>query len=162
MATSAEVPTRFYAFTYSSELTLGRGVGVGEADVLLHATNHSHASTHLRSEPPRTQPSSSPRSMPSTMGQPGPTFADPRRRARLDGAIAAALEAAAVASPRGSKSFARPGAIVSLHRRPRDQARSGQGSKGAGNIGPWCRSSTIVRAAGAGMSTAVLGRWPSD
>jgi len=64
-----------------------------------------------------------------------PTSPDPRRRARPDGAIVAALEAAAVASPRGSKSFARPGATASFRRRPRGQARSGQDGKGAGNIG---------------------------
>src|ERR1700730_11732281 len=35
------------------------GVGVGDANVLRHATNHSRAITDLRSEPPRTQLSSS-------------------------------------------------------------------------------------------------------
>src|SRR6266699_5588730 len=65
--------------------------------------------------------------------------------ARPGGAIAAALEAAAVASPRGSKSFARLVATISLRSCPRGQARSGQDGKGAGNIGRWCGS-----------------RWPAD
>jgi hypothetical protein len=96
------------------------------------------------------------------MGQPGATSADPRRRARPDGAIAAALEEDVV-SPRGSKSFALPDAIVSLRSCPRDQARLGQDWKGAGSIGRWHGTSTMVRAAGAWTSsTAVLGRWPTD
>ena len=78
------------------------------------------------------------------------------------GAIVAALEAAAVASPRGSKSFVLPGAIVSLRSCPRGQARSGQDWKGAGNIGRWCGSSTMVRAAGAWTWTAFLDRSPAD
>src|SRR5262249_41381208 len=57
-------PTRSYAFPHSSKLTRGRGVGVGEANVLLHATNHLRAITDLRSEPLRMQPSSSLHSMP--------------------------------------------------------------------------------------------------
>src|SRR5262249_28530248 len=59
-------------------------------------------------------------------------------------------------------SFALLGATVSLHRRPRGQARSGQDGKGAGNIGRWCGTSTMVRAAGAWTWTALLGRWPAD
>src|SRR5262249_32601267 len=73
-------------------------------------------------------------------------------------ATAAAEEAAAVASPRGSKSFALPGAIVSFHSCPRGQARSGQDWRDPGNIGRWHGTSTVVRAA----LTAALGRWPAD
>jgi hypothetical protein len=82
--------------------------------------------------------------------------------ARPGGAIAAGLEAAAVASPRGSKSFALPGATVSFRSYPRGQARSGQDWKGAGNIGRWCGASTMVQVAEAWTLTAVLGRWPAD
>src|SRR6266700_4666747 len=51
---------------------------VGDANVLLHATNHSRAITDLRSEPPRTQLSSSAAVEVQTMGQLRPTSADPR------------------------------------------------------------------------------------
>ena len=97
------------------------------------------------------------------LGQPGQlTFPDPRRRALPGGAIAASLEVAAVASPPGSKSFAPLDAIVSSHSSPRGQARSGQDGKGAGNIGRWRGTSTMVRAERALTWTAVLGRSPAD
>src|SRR5262249_62320624 len=94
-------------------------------------------------------------------GQPGVSAADPRGKARPGGGIVAALEAAAGASPRGSKSFVLPGAIVSLRSCPRGQARSGQDGKGAGNIGRWCGTSTILRAAVGGGSTRLLGGSPA-
>src|SRR5262249_52710139 len=58
----------FLRISHSSELTRGRGVGVGDANVLLDATNHSRAITDLRSEPPRTQLSSSAAVDVQTMG----------------------------------------------------------------------------------------------
>src|SRR5215831_4092767 len=97
-----------------------------------------------------------------TLGQPGPTFADPRRRVRPGGAIAAALQAAAAASPRGSKSFAPLGATVSHRSCPRGQAGSGQDWKGPRSTGRGCGTSTMVRAAGAQTLTVVRGHWPAD
>ena len=133
---------------------------MARANVLPARTNHSRASTDLRNEPQRTQPSSSLHLMPRLWGNRDLPLPIPGKK-RGDGAIVAALEAAVVASRRGSKWFVRPGAIVSLHRHPRDQAKLGDG-KGSGNIGRCCGSSTIVRAAGAGTSTAFRGRSPAD
>ena len=54
-------------------------------------------------------------------------------------------------------------AIVSLRSVPRRQARLGHDWRGAGNIGRWRWTSTMVRAAGAWTSwTVVLGCWPAD
>src|SRR5262249_51432183 len=50
----------------------------GGAEVLIRSTNHSRASTDLRSEPPRMQLSSSAAVEVRAMGQPRPTSADPR------------------------------------------------------------------------------------
>ena len=77
-----------------------------------------------------------------------------RNRCRIGGA--------AVASPRGSKSFARLDAIVSLRSYSRGQAKSRQDWRGAENIGRWRGTSTMVRAERALTWTAVLGRGPSD
>jgi hypothetical protein len=78
------------------------------------------------------------------------------------GANAAGLEAGAVASPPGSKSFAPLDAIVLSHSGPRGQARWSQGWKGAGSIGPGCGTRAMARAAGAQPLTAVRGHWRAD
>src|SRR5262249_39347352 len=93
-----------------------------------------------------------------TIGQPKPTSPDPTGRTQPGGATAAGSQEAAVASPRGSKSFAPLDAIVSLRSCSRGQARSGQDWRGARNIGRWRGTSIVVRS----VLTAALGRRPAD
>jgi len=88
----------------------------------------------------------------------------PKKMALRTYETAAAFEpVAAASSHQTSRGFAPLGAIASLRTCPRGQASSGLDWKGAGNIGRWRGTSTMVRAAGAWTSwTAVLGCWPAD
>src|SRR5262245_6747827 len=83
----------------------------------------------------------------------------PRKSAlRLRETAAESEPVGAVSSRQESILFAPLGAIVSLHSRPRGQARLGPDWKGAGNIGRYCGTSTLVRAGGTWTLIAVLVR----
>src|SRR5262249_12259577 len=64
----------------------------------------------------------------------------------------------AVLSHQASRLFAPLGATVSLRICPRGQTSSGQGWKGAGIVGRWLGTSSLVRAADAWTLIAILGR----
>ena len=60
-----------------------------------------------------------------------------------------------------SKLFAPLDATVSLRTCQRGQASSGQDWRGAGIVGRWLGTSSLVRAVDAWKLIAILGRWPA-
>ena len=67
----------------------------------------------------------------------------------------------AVSERQESKLFAPLDATVSLRTCPGGQTSSGQDWKGAGIVGRWLGTSSLVRAVDAWTLIAILGRWPA-
>src|SRR5215831_2132834 len=76
-------------------------------------------------------------------------------------ATAGPWSVAAVSERQESKLFAPLDATVSLRTCPRGQTSSGQDWKGAGIVGRWLGTLSLVRAVGAWMLIAILGRRPA-
>src|SRR5262249_30743848 len=83
------------------------------------------------------------------------------KRSRACEATAEPWSVAAVSERQESKLFAPLGATVSLRTCPGGQTSSGQDRKGAGIVGRWLGTSSLVRAVDAWTLIAILGRWPA-